>query len=537
MNTTAFDSRVASAGSRWNGNSRRGTPGYNSIIDKGPPLREVYASNQSYESSVSRRTQVASAVGFVDLERGWVESFPQIHILVQIVDYMESVNLANEDTQSWHIVDRPENSLDQTPAGSWNHLQRGSAPLGYAIVSAEPRGKRSTCLQQQRDSQSRSPRCADQLDGLADNLVPIPASLDPSNSSTEDFISELGAWTECDDFQDLSTLDNFKNSFVTRDQQMRRQQNNEILSSGSGQQGDSDTFLQEQSQNLPYPGLSCDGTDFLFRAETPLNSGPENVLPVWIHDFMDDYDVSGTRTGYTQISYAEETPEMAGWWPSISSNNEALLLNEAFAQPYIFDCGHPGALEYGTSSNAFGVHGVVGQPNASMTLDLLYSKTGSIFTTIAEGNEISAASDQISDLEQASIAGFPPTSDAASQPEMASASIIDAGEHEELATLPQLQPKANTHHKSPLNIILDNGLGDLRTGEGLKKLPNGRRGPLSIDRAIRIAKTRREKTVCLPCRTKKVAVSRPIIQINCYKLIGGSVPAEPHATDVRMSLK
>jgi hypothetical protein len=462
---------------------------------------------------------------------------PTIHILVQIVDHLESVHLANEDTQSWHIVDRPENSLDQTPTGSWNHLQRGSTPLGHAIVSAEPRGKRSTSLQQQRDSQSRSPCYTDQLDGLAYNLVPIPASLAPSNSSTDAFISGPGAWTECDDFQDLGTLDNFKNSFVTRDQQMRRQQNSEILGSGSGQQGDSDTSSQEQSQHLPYPGLSCDGTDFLFSAETPLNSGLENVLPVWIHDFKNDYGVSDTSTGYTQISYAEETSEMAGWWPSLSSNDETLLLNEEFAQLYYFDCSRLGALEYGTPSNAFGVHGVVGQPNASMTRDLLYSKTGSVFTTIAEGNEISAASDQISDLEQASIAGFPPTTDAASQPEMASASIIGAREHEEQATLPQLQAKANPHHKSPLNIILDNGLGDLRTGEGLKKLPNGRRGPLSIDSAIRIAKTRREKTVCLRCRTKKVAVSRPIIQINCYKLISGSVPAEPHATDVRMSLK
>lgn len=70
---------------------------------------------------------------------------------------------------------------------------------------------------------------------------------------------------------------------------------------------------------------------------------------------------------------------------------------------------------------------------------------------------------------------------------------------------------SNRRQQTPLEILLENGCGDIQTEAGVQKQPHGRRGPLPADRARRIATTRSEKSVCITCRMKKVSVSYPLI--------------------------
>jgi hypothetical protein len=71
----------------------------------------------------------------------------------------------------------------------------------------------------------------------------------------------------------------------------------------------------------------------------------------------------------------------------------------------------------------------------------------------------------------------------------------------------ELGPRSKQSQQSSLTIVYENGRGEMSTGCDIAKPAPGRHGPLPTESALRIAKTRREKTVCISCRICKVAVS------------------------------
>jgi hypothetical protein len=389
-------------------------------------------------------------------------------------------------------VYRFDNAFEQAPPSCWDSVSRG---IPFFEPPTRSRRKR------QRSAQSLSPYYSDPFDSPVGSLAPIAESFDPSNPSNDALFFEMGAWTGRGNMC-LGNTQNSKDGFGAGGRLMQLRKDNAVLNSGSDQRDGGSTPSSERPRDHTHLDLLWDSTKFPLGAEQPVDLVSEHELPLWAYDFMDDFGVSGSRTGCQPMPHLEETPEEAGRW---LPGEETRLSNDTFAQSDIFDCRQSNPLECGTSSTVLRMPRILEQGSTPMPFESLSAETYSIPTTLAAGSEIPITSSQIINLGETVVPALSSTPSAASPTAMVSASMFDTS-LEEIRTLSLLQPNGNPPPQSSLRIILDDGMGDLKTDEGLKMLPSGRRGPLPTERALRIAKTRREKTVCLQCRMKKVSV-------------------------------
>jgi len=224
----------------------------------------------------------------------------------------------------------------------------------------------------------------------------------------------------------------------------------------------------------------------------------KSSTPHWMDDYMDDFGASGTRIGAPQPPYVDEDAEAAGRCLSTYPGERAQSLNPLFVQDNTFNWIPLDITGDGRPSQSSETHNLVSQETAPIFLEDLFPDIYEQITPPAGGGMRASISGQVDELDKSSFDCFLQSPD----PTLQVSSEL---------------PSPKSHHGIPFNskqyqptqldLILENGRGDMRTEAGVKRHPIGRRGPLPADRALRIAKTRREKSVCIPCRMKKVSVS------------------------------
>lgn len=338
-------------------------------------------------------------------------------------------------------------------------------------------------LQAQVNPRPLSLGYSDRLDRPTDSIASIDMRFGSLGNPIDAFPSEIVSWAGCNNFSNVfeasgeRTIPNFN----------KRRQDTSVASTWG-------MFLNHADLGLPW-----DQTEPLLYAQPPMDLVSENTASMWTNNFGDSLGVLGTDTESTSTPYIGKTPAEANWGPFLSSSEEAQVLYDAFIQPNMSHRRNFNPLQ---NTNV-----APSQASASGPFDTLSADNYGVRTTSADGNELSATSNQVSNLEETSPAVSYAAPGAVLQPTTTSVSIFETGRIEETSTLPLIQPTADPHHVSSLYIIHDSGLGELRAENGMKMLRRGRRKPLPREKALRIAKARRERTVCLICRMKKVAVS------------------------------
>jgi hypothetical protein len=221
--------------------------------------------------------------------------------------------------------------------------------------------------------------------------------------------------------------------------------------------------------------------------------------PHWIDAFSDDFGVTGTRMGAPQLPNCDGSVEAAGRCLSTYPSESDQPLNPLFMQNNTFSwipLDHSRDSPSGLGSDTYNLDD---QEAAPMLLEDPFSDIDDQIMPLVWENMQTSIHSQAYELDESSSNTFPLSPDPTLQ-------------------ISPPAPSSETHHSmvlfnpnqsqlTQLDLLLENGRGDMKTETGVESHPVGRRGPLPTDKALQIAKTRREKSVCIRCRMKKVAVS------------------------------
>jgi hypothetical protein len=307
--------------------------------------------------------------------------------------------------------------------------------------------------------------------------------------------SESGSWSLSQQHDVLPTNPPApKRRRVTRESTRRSRQDRGAPELSGNLRFDDGRTHYSNSRQHPHPSAQRAASVASPSSEEQLTTTAEEELPLSAYDFMDYFGVTGTRTGFPGDPCDDPALQRAGWWPVPSFAEDAQILSDAFFDPTIFNASGFGASVGEVESLEFQK-----QPNPQALAMVpiseetwLYEKpsTTSWHDAWAGHGEFACLTANmlfddfaIGDLEFDDVA-------LSHKPSSLSATTHTAEERQ----LPSLR------------IIYENGRGDLTT-EDDQRVTNGRRGPLPPEKARQIAQTRREKTVCISCRMKKLAVS------------------------------
>lgn len=438
-----------------------------------------------------------------------VDALVQHQLQVHVADgHPDSLRACNDDPHSWDFVNQFDDVLNQAAPYYWNH---GNAEASSFEPVIEPcsHEESSVSFQDEHEPPSLSPPSSDEhVDSPPSSQHLTDPSMHPAHPTQYTSFTEMGAWTEHEHLSNSKNTRNIPKQVKFAHQPKQQRPAEPVSDFNNSQQDGSVALSREASQSKPYSGqdwIGCDGTE-LSHIRAPLvdmNTTGER----WMDDFKDDFGATGTRTVNQSMPSMDNTPGFAGSWPSSQGNNTQVL-SDAFGQPHSFDWANtdPFALEIPTNFSE--VDAIMGQALLSMQDPLYDLPTGLYDTpsTFAPGNEAFATYNPTFDFENSSGKNLIPSPNNALTLARANVSTFNPQNMNQATMQTVLRPSTNANHQSRLRIILDDGLGDLRTEMGLKKVPNGRRGPLPKDKAARVAKTRKERTVCLTCRMMKVAV-------------------------------
>lgn len=232
-----------------------------------------------------------------------------------------------------------------------------------------------------------------------------------------------------------------------------------------------------------------------------VGSGSE---PHWMDDYRDDFGATGTRVT-AQLPCFDEAEEAAGRFLSTYPGERSQSLNPLFVQNTTANCSQFDNTGDSNVEQMPEIHSFDSQeilPLLSQEpVSTAYNQSPTPFIELEP-----PVHGQVYELDESSIDSFLYYNDATTQ--VGSLTAFPESRHDMNAF------STNLHHETNLNLLLENGRGDMTTESGVKMSALGRRGPLPADRASRIAKIRRDKSVCITCRLRKVSVSHSILLRN-----------------------
>ena len=249
----------------------------------------------------------------------------------------------------------------------------------------------------------------------------------------------------------------------------------------------------------------------VIRANSAATKIPEEPLPHWMSDYMDDFGATGTCLG----DQAHESPggnprANIGWSHDCINGEQGQALSDACQQAIQLESQSSNAPEFESTgekrSESIELDNSLAGLDQADFRSLPYFDYFDYFDYFEPDGRDRLGNPLIEslDYDRCLIPASEMIADSL-QPAIDSECIAEgSGEH-----LLSLFGQSNSEQTQPpsLIIVYCNGRGGSSAVDGVIRPTHGRHGPLPRETASRVAKTRKEKTVCIPCRTRKVSVS------------------------------